>query len=91
MNLKKGLYKYQNLLFCAACAVAVIAGGVYFYGILHAFVPNSEDLWTTQQWYLILTGQAVYVHHNVIYDLVSCLSVVIGGLSYFSNRLEFTL
>lgn len=91
MDWKKTLDKYQNLLFCAACVVAVIAGGVYFYGILHAFVPNSEDLWTTQQWYLILTGRASYAHRNVIYDLVSCLSVGIGGLSYFSIRLQFTL
>ncbi len=82
---------HQKLLFCVACAAAVIAGGIYYFYIQHSFVPNAEDLATTQQWYLVLKHMQNYNHSNVIFDVVSCLSVLIGGMSFFSIRLEFTL
>lgn len=83
--------KYQKLIMWAVCIAAVIAGGIYYYGILHAFAPNAEELWTTQTWYLILRQGHQYRHANVIWDGLSCLSVLIGGMSYFSIRLTITL
>lgn len=82
---------HQKLLFCVACAAAVVLGGIYYFCILHSFVPNAEDLATTQQWYLVLKHTQSYRHSNIVFDMVSCLSVLIGGMSYFSIRLEFTL
>lgn len=83
--------KYKKLLFSVICVIVVIAGGAYHFGILCSFAPNAEDLATTQRWYLILECGKAYQHYNIIYDMVSCLSVLIGGMSYFSIRLEFTL
>lgn len=75
----------------ALCVAAVAIGGMYYFGILSAFVPNTEDLATVQRWYLILKKGQPYRHFNIIYDVVSCLSVLAGGMSYFSIRLIFTL
>lgn len=75
----------------AVCVAAVVIGGLYYFGILNAFVPNTEDLGTVQHWYLILKMGQPYRHINIIYDAVSCLSVLAGGMSYFSIRLIFTL
>ena len=73
------------------CIIIVVVGGIYYYGILSAVLPNSEDLMTTQQWYLILRGRQPYQHQNIIFDAINCFSVCIGGMSFFSVRLEFTL
>ncbi|MBD5531541.1 MAG: hypothetical protein HDQ98_04955 [Lachnospiraceae bacterium] len=83
--------RHQKLLFCVACVVTVIVGGIYYFYIQHSFVPNAEDLATTQQWYLVLKHVQSYRHSNIVFDVISCLSVLIGGMSYFSIRLEFTL
>lgn len=87
--MKKTFDQYQGLLFCAACVAVVIVGGLYYFGIVHAFVPNGEDLSSTQLWYLILTNRQSYSHNNIIYDIVMCLAGLIGGMSYFACRLTF--
>ncbi|MCM1182303.1 MAG: hypothetical protein NC337_02895 [Roseburia sp.] len=89
--MKKLFNQYQKLLFCMCAAGFVIAGGLYYFGIQRAFVPNSEDLSTVRRWYVILNMDQPYVHDNIIFDLISCLSVMIGEMSYFSIRLDFTL
>ena len=89
--MKKIFIQYQKLLFCMCAVCIVIAGGIYYFGIQHAFVPNSEDLSNTQWWYLILNMDQSYSHKNLVLDFTSCLSVMIGGMSYLSVRLEFAL
>lgn len=91
MKMKVMFSRHRKLLFYAACAAAVIAGGVYYFGILHAFAPNADDLGSTQRWYLILTNRRSYSHENIIYDSVMCLSGLIGGMSYFARRLASAL
>lgn len=78
-------------IWIATCMLAVAIGGLYYFGILNAFVPNSEDLMSTQKWYQILEMGQPYHHQNIISDAVTCFSVLIGGMSYFSRRLEFTI
>lgn len=88
MTERKSVSKWIWLVVCAAM---VVVGAIYYLSILHAFVPNAEDLATTQRWYLMLKHGQPYHHNNIVFDLVSCLSVLMGGMSYFSIRLEFTL
>lgn len=90
-RMKSWFNKYRRWLFIPMCILIIIAGGVYYFGILCAFAPNAEDLMTTQNWYLILHRGKSYHHINMIFDMVSCLSVLIGGMSYFSVRLECTI
>lgn len=71
--------------------MAVAVGGIYCFGILNAVVPNSEDLGSTQNWYLILNMGRPYHPFNMLGDLAGCVSVMIGGMSFLSRRLEFTL
>lgn len=89
--MRKVLGRHQKLLFCVVCAATVVMGGIYYFYILRSFIPNAEDLVTTQRWYLVLKHMQSYRHSNIIFDVVSCLSVLIGGMSFFSIRLEFTL
>ncbi len=89
--MKTRFKQYRKLLFFAACAVAVIAGGIYYFGIQLAFVPQPEGLAGTQMWYLILTHREKYVHYNIIYDAIMCVSGLLGGMSYFARRLASTL
>lgn len=90
MSKDKKLYIYRGI-WIVICMAAVAVGGIYYFGILNAFVPNSEDLLSTQKWYLILEGNQSYSHQNILSDAAACLSVLIGGMSYFSRRLEFVL
>ncbi|MCM1103038.1 MAG: hypothetical protein NC409_02935 [Clostridium sp.] len=85
--MKKIVIRRQRILFFVVCTIAVVLGGIYYYGILHAFVPHAEDLASTQHWYLILTNKCSYSHDNIIFDGIMCLSVLVGGMSYFASRL----
>ncbi len=71
--------------------ICVLAGGAYYFGVLHGIVPNGEDLATTQVWYLRQKNMLEYRHSNILFDAVGFLSVLAGGMSYFSIRLEFAL
>lgn len=89
--MKRMFCRYEKILFWICVVCMVMLGGGYYFGIQHAFVPNSEDLSSIQRWYLTLKSNHPYSHKNIIGDLISCLSVLVGGLSYFSCRLQFTL
>lgn len=89
--MKMRLKQYQKWFFFAACAIAVIVGGIYHFGIQQAFIPQPEDLAGTQYWYLVLTHREKFVHSNIIADAIMYVSVLLGGMSYFSQRLAITL
>ncbi len=73
------------------CCVCIVAGGLYNFGIQSAFIPNSEDINSIFIKYMAIKSGRKYEHYNIIYDGITYLSVLIGGMSYFSTRLMFTL
>lgn len=83
--------KWSKWIILVACIIAVAGGGVYYFGIQNSFIPNGEDLWRIQSWYTILHYGQRYVHENVILDAITYFSVRIGGMSYFSLRIYFTI
>lgn len=83
--------KYSKWLILAACIVVLAGGGFYYFEIQNSFIPNGEDLWRIQSWYTILHYGQGYVHENVILDAITYFSVRIGGMSYFSLRVYFTI
>lgn len=90
-KMKAVINKYQNWILWIVCAGLVFGGGIYYFGVYSAVMPNAEDLATTQQWYQILHLGQPYRHSNIILDLTGWLSGLVGGMSYFACRLRFAL
>lgn len=89
--MKEVINKHQKWILWVVCIAAVVGGGIYYFGIQNAFMPNGEDLWRVQRWYTILHYGQRYIPSNVVTDAITFFSVSIGGMSYFSLRLDFTL
>ena len=88
MTKGNGIYQW---IWRIACVIIVAVGGLYYFGILGAVLPNSEDMIAVQRWYTILKGGRTYRHENMIADAIGCLPVLIGGMSFFACRLKFAL
>ncbi len=85
-----GNRKYKWII-CVVCLTVVIAGGVYYYGILLGVMPNGEELIGIQNCYLQMERGGRYSSGNVLSSVTTVLSVMIGGLSFFSARLQVAL
>ncbi len=73
------------------CAICLLLGSVYYFGIHLGFVPQGEETSLMWRWNLIVHGNGKYQHINVVSDLIAYISAQIGGCSFFSTRLYSTL
>lgn len=73
-------------------AVTLIFGTLYYYGLQMAFNSDAEDLATIWRCYKALElGQPLELPKDFIYVTLTVISTAIGGMSFFSQRLFFTL
>ena len=81
---------YRRIFVLANIAV-VILGVLYYYGLQLAFYPNPEDLYAIWLCYKkIKFGLDFHSSDYAVY-LIDYLATAIGGMSFFSSRLFFTL
>ncbi len=88
-HIKKFINKYYVIVLSIA---VILFGAFYNYGLRMAFIPDSEDLLTISSCYkTIHLGAAYAENHDLLYKCIAFLSTLLGGMSFFSMRLCFTL
>lgn len=87
-NMREGLKK---LTFAILCGLTLLIGAFYFYHIHTAFVPNGEDLYQVWLMYNEKLLGSKWHSGNIIFQIVLDICYAIGGLSYKTIQLEFTV
>ena len=75
----------------AICTIFVVLGALYYYELQCQYAPEGENLTTITTIYSYLTLGTSYHINELLYTACAFLSTIIGGMSYFSIRLHFTL
>lgn len=74
------------------CAVTLIFGVLYYYGLQMAFIPDAEDLMCIWNCYKTREqGGSISISKDIIFSILLAVSTSIGGISFLSLRLLFTL
>lgn len=89
--LKKRMFEHKKMLSILLCLIVLVLGGWYFYCMQLAYAPNWEDMCTIWRPYKLLRFGVKYYSWDIMYEFVACISTLIGGMSYFSVRLHFTI
>lgn len=83
---------YSKCFVVVLCSITIIFGALYYYGLQMAFIPDAEDLLCIWSCYKIFEqGGAIQISSDIIGSIVIALSTAIGGISFLSLRLLFTL
>ena len=74
------------------CMATLVFGTLYYYGLQMAFNSDAEDLATIWRCYKALElGMPLELPRDFIYVILTVISTAIGGMSFLSVRLFFTL
>ena len=90
MNREKVVWSRRFIIGIIGLGIAVL-GALYYYGLQLAFQPYAEDLYSIWEWYKILHFQVEKLNYEYLYDIFCYLAVRIGGMSFFSLRLLFSM
>lgn len=89
MKLKKIL---GNKMFSfVACVLFLTLSALYFYGLQCGYPPEPESIMSVSSLFSHLTRGTEYHITEFLYSACALLAVEIGGMSYFSTRLFYTL
>lgn len=73
------------------CAVFVVLSALYYYGLQCEYPPQPETLAAVTRMFDHLTIGTKYYRSEILLDFSLYIATKLGGMSYFSARLLFTL